>query len=301
MNGTATSNPGGGSVMLLPRKRKVSGRRVTILPLLPFFLFIAYFLIFPLYEVCKDAFVDNDGNFTLQNFALSFKGVYLQSFGVSMRLSFTSALIGAVAGAGLSSAIVKFGKKSRRVVLATSSVLANTGGVPLAFMFIASFGPEGLVPKTLKLIGINIYAGNFTLFSVSGLVLVYTFFQIPLMVLVFTPALENMRIEWRQASDSLGGSGWHYLRYIAIPVLFPPFFATLLLLFANAFSAYATARAMIAGTIALVPILIGNLVDGNVMSQQQHLGHALALCMIGFSIIVMGLYVVTLRATQRRQ
>lgn len=301
MNGTATSSAGGGSAIPSRRKKIKSRRRASFLPLLPFFAFIAYFLVFPLYEVCKDAFVDNDGNFTWQNFELSFKGVYAQSFGVSMRLSFISALIGAIAGAGLASAIVRFGKRSRKVVLATSSVLANTGGVPLAFMFIAAFGPEGLVPRALKAIGFDMYSGSFTLFSVSGLVLVYTFFQIPLMVLVFTPALENMRQEWRQASDSLGGNGWHYLRYIAIPVLFPPFFATLLLLFANAFSAYATARAMIAGTIALVPILIGNLVDGNVMSQQQHLGHALALCMIGFSIIVMGLYVITLRATQRRQ
>ena len=290
-SGAATRKSRGGS----------AAGRFSILPLLPFLIFIFYFSVLPLYAVGRDAFLDNDGNFTFDNFIQCFKGVYAQGYVLSLKLSFTSALIGAIGGSGLAAAIVKFGSNSKRVVTAAASVLANTGGVPLAFMFAAAFGAEGLVIRAIKALGIDLYAGGFTLYSFVGLVIVYTFFQIPLMVLVFTPALENMRKEWREASESLGGSWWHYLRYVAVPVLFPAFLSTSLLLFANAFSAFATARAMLAGTIALVPILIGNIVAGNVMANQTHLGHALALVMIVLSMIIMGFYLLTLRAAQRRR
>jgi putative spermidine/putrescine transport system permease protein len=270
----------------------------SLVPLFPFLIFIGYFLVFPLTFIIRDAFLSNDGHFTLNNFSESFKGIYGHSFYISIRLSTISALIGAVAGAMIASAVIKTGKRSRRAVAATSSVLANTGGVPLAFMFIASFGGQGLVTKFLKAIGWDIYAGSFTLFSTTGIILVYCFFQIPLMVLIFSPALENVKPEWREASDSLGGSRFSYFSRIAVPLLLPAFLSTLLLLFANSFSAFATARAMTSGTLPLVPLLIGNLVDGNVLANQEHLGHALAVDMIGVSIIVMGIYLFILRVSR---
>lgn len=278
----------------LPYKRG-KGTFKSLIPLLPFLAFIGYFLVFPLTYVVKDAFLSNDGKFTMANFAACFQGVYGDSFFISLRLALISALIGAVAGSLIAGAIVKTGTRTRRAVAATSSVLANTGGVPLAFMFLASFGAEGLVTRFLKHLGWNIYSGSFTLFSTTGIILVYCFFQIPLMVLIYSPALENVKPELREANDSLGGSRFSYFSRVAVPLLFPAFLSTSLLLFANAFSAYATARAMTAGTLPLMPLLIGNLADGNVIADQQHLAHALAVCMIGVSIIVMGIYLLVLR------
>jgi len=210
-------------------------------------------------------------------------------------------MIGAIAGAMIATAVVKTGTRSRRAIAATSSVFANTGGVPLAFMFLAGFGTEGLVTKALKAVGWNLYSGSFSLFSETGIILVYCFFQIPLMVLIFTPALENIKPEWREASDSLGGGRFSYFSRISVPLLFPAFLSTTLLLFANSFSAYATARAMTAGTLPLMPLLIGNLVDGNVLANQRHLGHAMAVCMIGVSAIVMGIYLLVLKFSKAKR
>jgi putative spermidine/putrescine transport system permease protein len=278
----------------LPYKNRL-GSYKSLIPLLPFLIFVGYFLVFPLVFIIRDAFLSNDGKFTLDNFAECFKGVYGHSFYVSIRLSIISAAIGAIAGSFIAGAIVKTGTRTRRVVAATASVLANTGGVPLAFMFMAAFGTEGLVTKSLKAIGWNIYAGSFTMFSATGIILVYCFFQIPLMVLIFSPALENVKPELREANDSLGGTRISYFTRVAVPLLFPAFLSTALLLFANSFSAYATARAMTAGTLPLMPLLIGNLVDGNVLANQEHLGHAMAVSMIGVSIIVMAIYLLVLR------
>jgi putative spermidine/putrescine transport system permease protein len=278
----------------LPYKNRL-GSYKSLIPLLPFLIFVGYFLVFPLVFIIRDAFLSNDGKFTLDNFAECFKGVYGHSFYVSIRLSIISAAIGAIAGSFIAGAIVKTGTRTRRVVAATASVLANTGGVPLAFMFMAAFGTEGLVTKSLKAIGWNIYAGSFTMFSATGIILVYCFFQIPLMVLIFSPALENVKPELREANDSLGGTRISYFTRVAVPLLFPAFLSTALLLFANSFSAYATPRAMTAGTLPLMPLLIGNLVDGNVLANQEHLGHAMAVSMIGVSIIVMAIYLLVLR------
>jgi putative spermidine/putrescine transport system permease protein len=283
----------------LPYKNRL-GSYKSLIPLLPFLAFVGYFLVFPLAFIIRDAFLSNDGKFTLDNFVECFKGVYGHSFYVSIRLSFISAMIGAFAGSLIAGAVVKTGTRTRRAVAATASVLANTGGVPLAFMFMAAFGAEGLVTKSLKAIGWNIYAGSFTLFSATGIILVYCFFQIPLMVLIFAPALENVKPELREANDSLGGTRLSYFTRIALPLLFPTFLSTSLLLFANSFSAYATARAMTAGTLPLMPLLIGNLVDGNVLANQEHLGHAMAVSMIGVSIIVMSIYLIVLRFSKVR-
>ncbi len=286
----------------LPYKAGKAGKGTfkSLLPLLPFLAFIGYFLVFPLTFIVRDAFLSNDGKFTWSNFAECFKGVYGHSFYVSIHLSFISAMIGAVAGSMIASAIVKTGSRTRKAVAATSSVLANTGGVPLAFMFLAGFGAEGLVTKTLKAMGWNIYSGSFTLFSETGIILVYCFFQIPLMVLIFSPALENIKPELREANDSLGGTRLTYFTRVSVPLLFPAFLSTSLLLFANSFSAYATARAMTAGTLPLMPLLIGNLVDGNVIANEEHLGHAMAVSMIGVSVIVMGIYLLVLRFSKAR-
>lgn len=92
----------------------------------------------------------------------------------------------------------------------------------LHFFFIAAIGNYGLVTLALQKIGIDIYSGSFTLFGFSGLVLVYLYFQIPLMIIVVYPALEGIKNEWREAAANLGANKLSYWRYIGIPILTPP-------------------------------------------------------------------------------
>jgi putative spermidine/putrescine transport system permease protein len=166
-------------------------------------------------------------------------------------------------------------------------------------MFIAAFGTEGLFTKFLKVLGWDIYAGKFTLFSFTGVAIVYSFFQIPLMILVFKPALKGLRKEWSEASTNLGASPITYWRRVVIPILTPSFLGAFFLLFAGGFSAYATARAMTVGTVPLVPIIIGTLVDGNVISNQANLGDALAVGMIIVAAIAMSGYLFAQRRANR--
>ena len=115
---------------------------------------------------------------------------------------------------------------------------------------------------------------------------VYLYFQIPLMILVIAPALDGLRPEWREASANLGGSRFHYWRHVGLPVLLPSILGAMILLFGNAFSAYATAYALTGGAINLVPLLIGQNLGGDVLSN-PHLSQALAFGMIVVIAITM--------------
>ncbi len=97
------------------------------------------------------------------------------------------------------------------MVITASGVFANFGGVPLAFLFIASLASTALITGWLNDIGVNIYNDGFTLFDLAGVAVVYMYFQIPLMVLIILPALEGLRPSWREAAENLGARSWQLL------------------------------------------------------------------------------------------
>lgn len=270
------------------------------LPLLPFLAVVTVFLLIPTGTVIVNAFVV-DGRFTLELIGALFSQAPLHALWRSLLLSSASALIGAVAGAVLAWLILSSPPRSliRRAVLALSSVLAQFGGVALAFAFLATVGMNGVLTLwLLNLLSIDIAPGGW-LYGLSGLILVYCYFQIPLMVLVFLPALEGLREQWREAAVSLGAGTWQYWREVALPLLAPAFLGSVLLLFANAFAAYATAAALVSQGSPIVPLLIRAALTSEVVLGQSGLAYALACEMIVVVAVVMVAYNLLLRRTAR--
>jgi putative spermidine/putrescine transport system permease protein len=277
------------------------GRRLReALPLLPFLLFVAVFLIIPTVTVIVSAFF-LDGTFSLQRIGALFSDTALTALWRSVLLSGTTAVLGAVLGAVLAWLIVSGPASSvfRRAVLSLCSVLAQFGGVALAFAFLATIGLNGVLTVWVQEhFGWNL-AGNGWLYGLPGLVLVYTYFQVPLMVIVFLPALEGLRDQWREAAVSLGASTWQYWRQVAFPLLTPAFLGSALLLFANAFAAYATAAALVSQGSPILPLLIRSALTSEVVLGQAGFAYALALEMIVVVAIVMIAYNVLVRRTSR--
>ena len=251
--------------------------------------------------VVAGAFVDDAGGLTLSNVRTAVTGPYLAAFARSLQLSAVTAVLGAVLGALLAWAVASGAPDGglRRVVTSAAGVLAQFGGVTLAFAFLATVGFEGLVTVFLRDLGVDIFAGGAWIFELSGLALVYTYFQIPLMVIVFLPALDGLKPQWREAARSLGGTSWTYWRRVAGPVLAPAFLGSMLLLFANAFSAYATAAALVSQGSPIVPLQIRNLQTSEVILGQQNLARALGLGMVVVVAVVMALYALLQRRTTR--
>jgi len=278
------------------------GRRFSLdwLGAVPFLAYVGLFLLLPTAIAVGGSFVGPNG-LTLSNLTAMNKSYIVAAFVHSVVLSAASALLGAILGAVLAYAIATGNPNGvlRRLVTSACGVLAQFGGVTLAFAFLATIGLAGFVTLWLQQRGINIYANGIWLYELSGLVLVYTYFQIPLMVLVFLPALDGIRPQWREATESLGGGTWHYWRYVAGPLLAPAFLGGMLLLFANAFSAYATAAALISQGSIIASLLIANTLTSEVGLAQPGLASALALVMVVIVAVVMVLYTQLQRRTSK--
>ena len=268
----------------------------------PFFLFALLFLILPSISIFIRSFEAVGGGFTFDNIiALFTEQDIINAYKTSLGISLITAFAGGIFGFFLAYAVILGGlPRLLRVFLVTfSGVASNFAGVPLAFAFIATLGNAGLVTRGLEnLFGFDIHQTGFTIYNMWGLSIVYMYFHFPLMVLIMAPALDGLRREWVEACENLGGSNFQYWRYVALPILLPSILGTMVLLFGNAFGAYATAYAFSGSFINLVTILIGAQIQGDVL-YNPGLGNALALGMIVIMTISMLGYTILQRRSAR--
>jgi putative spermidine/putrescine transport system permease protein len=270
--------------------------------ILPFAAYMIVFLGIPLYVVVHGSLTTETNHFTFANFKQTWDSAgYRTAFENSLKLSLWTSIIGAVFGTWLAAAVVasKPGGMLHRITQSGSGVLAYFAGVPLAFAFIAALGFEGVVTVLLKHLGIDIYAHGFNISSMFGVQLVYVYFQIPLMIILITPALEGLRSEWQEAALGLGATRFGYLRHVAVPVLLPSFVGATLILFGNAFSAYATALALVGSTLDIVPAQIDNALNGNVLVGADRAGLTLGMEMILIILVIMVGYWLLQRRARR--
>jgi putative spermidine/putrescine transport system permease protein len=271
------------SAVAAPRvKRPASGLRAW-LGVVPFFLFAILFLILPSVKLFVGAFADNEGQFTFKNVLQLFtEPSILNAYWLSIRISAVTAIGGGIFGFLLAYSVTIGGlpKSLRPMLITFSGVASNFAGVPLAFAFVATLGRTGFVTALLKnVFHFSIYDTAFSLYSFVGLSLTYMYFQFPLMVLIMAPALDGLKREWREAAENLGASRTQYWLRVALPVLLPSILGSMILLFGNAFGAYATAYALTGGALPIVTIQIGAQIRGDVL-HNVGLGYAMAMGMV---------------------
>lgn len=279
-------------------------KRVVVdwLGIAPFLIFALLFLIFPTVYLVAGAFLTPDGSFTFKNIGDLFTPTIMSAYWISIKISVVSALGGAIIGFYLAWALVLGGLPTwlRHAFLTFSGVASNFAGVPLAFSFIATLGRQGLVTILLAHFGFNLYSTGFNLLSFIGLTITYMYFQIPLMVLIITPALDGMKKEWREAASILGATNGQYWLMVALPILWPSLLGTTLLLFANSFGAIATAIALTGSSLNIVPIVLYAQIRGDVL-HNANLGYALALGMIVITGISNVIYILMRMRAERWQ
>ena len=294
---TATAAPVAAAAGATAPARRRSAGWLAVLPLL---VFVAISFGAPAVAMVNGAFTVKDpasgaSSYTTANLTTSLQGAYLTALWGSVKLSGLSAAIGAVLGLLLAQALVTSRFRAlREAVLTASGVLANFGGVPLAFAFVATLGNAGVLTRHLGLAD-----HGWSLYSFWGLVIVYLYFLIPLMVLTVTPALEGLRVQWREAAQNNGATNGQYWRYVALPVLAPSLLGGLVLLFGSAFAAYATAAAMVGSSVPLITLQIADAISGNVLVGQENVALALSLDMIVVAGLVMAVYLPLQRRSAR--
>ena len=286
-------NPTAGSVA--PRRSR--SRRWAFVGILPFAAYISIFLLIPTGELIVGAFRTANGTWTLANIHDIFRAPYPQAFEFSLELSALSAAIGGIFGFVVANAFLHRGipRWIRSAYISFSGMAANFAGVPLAFAYGATLGSLGVVTILLKHLGLHIYP-SFSLQGLLGASIVYAYFQFPLMILLMVPVIEGLRTEWREAASNLGASTFTFWRYVGLPIITPSLLGLVVLLFGNAFSAYATAYAL--GISNLVTIQIGQFINGNNVFNPQD-AYALAFGMIVIIVITIVLYTLLQRRTSR--
>ncbi|MFB8057611.1 ABC transporter permease [Kitasatospora purpeofusca] len=307
----AATEPGGGAgasrtaarTTPTPARRRgplarLGGAWLATLPLLLFFV-IGFGL--PTVAIVIGAFTTSSdaeagaGQFTFDNVTASVQGAYLTAMLSSLKLSALTALLATLIGLPLAQAVVTSRQGwLRQAVLTASGVLANFGGLPLAFAFVATLGNAGEITRLLHLTD-----HGWSLYTFTGLTIVYLYFLIPLMVLTITPALDGLRVQWREAAQNNRATTYQYWRHVALPILLPSLLGGFVLLFGSAFAAYATAAAMVGATVPLVSRSIADALSGNVLVGQGNLALALSLNMIVVAVLVMAVYLPLQRRSAR--
>jgi putative spermidine/putrescine transport system permease protein len=250
----------------------------------PFLLFCLAFEIIPIFMMTRDSLVDKAGKFTAANYSALGIPLYINSFINSIKLSGASALIGTTLGCVIGYAIYRWpSQRVREALTSLSDVTTNFAGAPLAFAFIIVLGSTGIVTQFFKqYLDIKLYPA-FSVYSFTGLVLAYVYFQLPLMVLLVIPAFNGLRKEWMESAQNLGANSLQFWWEIGLPVLIPSLVAGLVLLFANAYGAYATAYTLTGSNLSLATIQIGFTITGEVRHEP---GVGLAMAVV--SLLIMG-------------
>ncbi|MCD7442832.1 ABC transporter permease [Streptomyces lincolnensis] len=294
---TATLPRAGTATAAEVRRRRRAPGWLAVVPLLAFTA-IAFGL--PALAMLNGAFSVKDpatgaSSYSTANLTDSLQGAYLTALLGSIKLSAVSAALGALLGLPLAHAVVTSRSRAlREGVLTASGVLANFGGVPLAFAFVATLGNAGVLTQHLGL-----KDKGWDLYSFWGLVIVYLYFLIPLMVLTITPALEGLRVQWREAAQNNGATGVQYWLHVALPVLTPTLLGGFVLLFGSAFAAYATAAAMVGSSVPLITLQIADALSGNVLVGQENVALALSFDMVLVAALVMAVYLPLQRRSAR--
>ncbi|KIF74344.1 ABC transporter permease [Streptomyces sp. 150FB] len=292
-----TTLPAPGTADGKRRRRRASRVWLGTLPLL---VFAGIFFGLPVGAVLYGAVTTTDPvshvtTATGANLSTSLEGAYLTSLTGSIELSALTAAVGTVLGMFIAQAVVTSRRGGLRdSVLTASGVLANFGGVPLAFAFVATLGISGVVTQIAHLDALG-----WSLYTFTGLSIVYLYFLVPLMVLVSVPALDGLRPQWREAAQNAGATPWQFWRHVGLPVLAPTLLGGFVLLFGSAFAAYATAAAVSGGSLPLVTLKIADALSGNVQVGQENVALALSLDMIVIAGVVMAVYLPLQRRSTR--
>lgn len=232
--------------------------KVEYLFLIPFIGFLLVFELYPLLNMALRSFFGSDsGNFTLQNYVnLLTQPHYQTAIRNSLLFATACSLVGGIGGTFVGYIIPRLPIRSRNLLLSLYSLPLTLSGLVVAFAFIVLLGRNGVLNLIVqRALGLpqDVY---FNLYSWPGLVVVYAFYQIPLMTLTMAAVFGNLDRSLVEAARNLGARSLQVWRYVIIPVLAPGFLAGLSIQFAGMMGAFGTMLALVGGAMNVMSVQI---------------------------------------------
>ncbi|ALV21499.1 MAG: ABC transporter permease subunit [Carnobacterium sp.] len=251
-----------------------------LLFLLPFMVLIVLFELLPLLSIVINSVSPiGTSGFTLDHFTSIFASdYYMMSIRNSLMIAVFSSLIGLVVAVLGAYAIHHATPKVKRFFINLINMTSNFQGIQLAFAFIILLGNAGVLVLIGQQMGVDFLA-NFDVYSSTGILLTFVYFQIPLATLLMYPSFDAIHQEYKEAAMLLNASQFSFWMRVGIPIVLPSIFGTFSVLFSNALAAYATPYALMGNNYALLPIRISAMFTGDVV-QQVELGSALSVILL---------------------
>ncbi|MCA9766780.1 MAG: ABC transporter permease subunit [Carnobacterium sp.] len=248
--------------------------------LLPFMILIVLFEILPLVSILLSSVSPiGTSGLTFEHFSNIFKSDYYRmSILNSLMIAVWSSMLGLSVAILGSYAIHHATPKVKRFFINLINMASNFQGIQLAFAFIILLGNAGVLVLIGQQMGIGFLA-HFDVYSNTGILLTFIYFQIPLAILLLYPSFDAIRQEYKEAAMLLNASTISFWLRVGIPIILPSLFGTFSVLFSNALAAYATPYALMGNNYALLPIRISAMFTGDVV-QQVELGSALSVILL---------------------
>jgi len=202
--------------------------------------FLGIFLVYPLLRIFYDAFSDEAGRLTLQNFVeFAQDHFYMRSLWNSLVLGLATVATTSILGFAIALLLVRYDFVARNFFsyLTLIPIISPPLVGVLGFTFI--LGRAGTVNVLLQDWFDLAKPLNFV-YGLHGVLLVETLHLFPMITLNVVDALGKIDPALEEAAESVGARGWHRLRTITLPLTTPGYVAGALLVFIWTFSDFAT-------------------------------------------------------------
>ncbi len=206
-----------------------------------YYLWIAIFVIAPLFLVVADSFLDIHGNFTLSNYQTFASDIYikltLNSFMLATLITVTCLIFAYLA------VIFLVQTKHAKLFLILIIIPSWINILLKTYAFMGILGTNGLLNEILEVLHMDPVQ---MLFNIKGFLIVSIYIFIPFMIYPIYNAVEHIDKSYFNAARDLGASNWQVLTKIMIPLSKEGIFTAIQITFIPSLSLFMITR-LIAG------------------------------------------------------
>ncbi|MCX7950638.1 MAG: iron ABC transporter permease [Clostridiales bacterium] len=187
---------------------------------------LVLFILWPIYDVLKESFLENDGSFTLRYLIGAIKDaenqkVLINTLMLGTVVGILSTIVGFIFA--YADAFIKFKFKGLFNIIAILPIISPPFALSMSFIML--FGQRGFI--TYKLLGLQ----NANIYGFAGLVLVQTLTFFPIAYLVLVGLLKQIDPSFEEAARNLGASRKDVFKTIVFPLVRPGIANAFLLVF----------------------------------------------------------------------
>lgn len=221
--------------------------------ILPGLVFLTVFLAYPLWTILEQSLSGLNPARYVKAFTTP---AYVEAWRNSILFATASTLLAALGGLFVAYWTARLPLRLKRLFLSLYAIPVSLSGLVVAFGFIVFLGRNGVFNHLLRALGLP----GFDLYSWTGLLLVFPFYNVPLFALALLPLLESLGRELLEAARSLGATPFQAWVKVLLPNLMPGILAGSAIVFAGMMGAFGTALAITGFAKNLLSLQIYSLV-----------------------------------------